>query len=150
MRVIESNRLLNDMKCKLLSGFLALVLPVVAVAQTSAFYVNDSFINCPPQIPPQVDATNFVNNNYFSINFTNLFSVQPYRMANVLNYTNNGSMVGNYGFQFDTGPSGAGARRMANSFKNAGTITVGSTFNTNTFLGSSSTHSSRSLRRPSC
>lgn len=107
-----------------------MAMPLVAGA-ASDFYVNDSFINCPPQIPPQVDATNFVNNNYFSINFTNLFSAQPYRMANVLNYTNNGYMVGNYGFQFDTGPSGAGTRRMANSFKNAGTITVGSSLNTN-------------------
>ena len=134
MRLIESNRLLNDMKCKLLSGFLAVTMPFVAVA-ASDFYVNDSFINCPPQIPPQVDATNFVNNNYFSINFTNLLSVQPYRMANTLNYTNNGYMVGNYGFQFDTGPSGSGTRRMANNFKNAGTITVASASNTNTFFG---------------
>jgi hypothetical protein len=131
---MKTTRFLKDMKCKFLVSILAVVLPVVAVAQTSAFYVNDSFVNCPPQIPPQVDATNFVNNNFFSINFTNLFSAQPYRMASVLNYTNNAYMYGNYGFQFDTGPSGAGTRRMANSFRNAGNISVGSIGNTNTFF----------------
>ena len=121
------------MKFKLLTGFLALALPFAGSA-ASDFFVNDSVINCPPQIPPQVDATNFVNNNFFSINFTNLLSVQTFKTASTLNFTNTGYMFGNYGFQFDTGPSGAGVRRMANNFKNEGTISVGSFGNTNTFF----------------
>jgi len=48
---------------------LLLTLAAGPLQAASDFYVNNSVVLCPPEIPPQVDATNFVNNNYFSINF---------------------------------------------------------------------------------
>jgi hypothetical protein len=122
------------MKFRLFSVCLALALPLAAPA-ASEFYVNDAVVNCPPQIPPQVDAVNFVNNNFFSINFTNgLINPPLYKTANTVNFTNTGYMFANYGFQFDTGPSGAGARKMAANFVNLGTITAGSISNANLFF----------------
>ncbi|MCL4788249.1 MAG: hypothetical protein KJ070_15895 [Verrucomicrobia bacterium] len=124
------------MKCQLLCGGLAAVLAAPALAATADFYVNDAVVVCPPQVAPQVDATNFVNKNFFSVNFTNLvFNTQLYRTANTLNFTNVSVMIANNGFQFDTGPSGAGQRRMAANFDNTGgTITAGSVDNTNVFF----------------
>jgi hypothetical protein len=122
------------MKRKILSGLLGAALATAAHAQTATFYVNDGSVNCPPEIPPQIDALNFVNNNFFSINFTNLATLtQLYETANTLNFTNRGTMIGNNGFRFDTAPTESGLRRMANSFYNPGTITVGSINNTNAF-----------------
>ena len=84
------------MKYKFLSGCLAMALGGTASSQTADFYVNDGVVNCPPQIPPQVDATNFVNNNFFSINFTSFTeNSQQYQTAKTLNFTNNGLMIGN-------------------------------------------------------
>lgn len=126
----------NDMKCQILCGGLAAVLAAPALGATADFYVNDAVVICPPQVAPQVDATNFVNKNFFSVNFTNLvFNTQLYRTANTLNFTNVSVMIANNGFQFDTGPSGAGQRRMAANFDNTGgTITAGSVDNTNVFF----------------
>jgi len=124
------------MKFKFLVSCLALLLGLpMATHAASDFYINDGILLCPPQVPPNIDATNFVNNNFFSINYTNFFQNQPFRMASVLNFTNNGLMAGNLGFQFDTGPVGTGTRRMAANFKNAGTISSGSVGNTNSFAG---------------
>src|SRR5437762_2353012 len=121
------------MKYKFFSGFLALAVPALVEAAADS-YINDGVIICPPQIPPQVDATNFVNNNYFSINFTSLvFNAQLYKTANTLNFTNRGAMVVNNGFQFDTGPSSTGQRRMAANFDNTGIISASSSANTNPF-----------------
>jgi hypothetical protein len=123
------------MKYKFLSGCLALALGGTASSQTADFYVNDGVVNCPPQVPPQIDATNFVNNNFFSINFTSFTeNGQNYQTANTRNFTNNGLMIGNSGYQFDTGPTGAGQRRMAANFVNRGLISVGSGANPNAFF----------------
>ena len=123
------------MKCKFPLGCLLLSLASANVHATSDFYVNDGVVLCPPQIPPQVDATNFVNNNFFNINFTN-FVQQQYQTAGTWNYTNNGVMIANGGFRFDTAPTGSGTRRMAASFVNNGTISAGSAVNnTNLFAG---------------
>ena len=57
----------------------------------------------PPEIPAQVE-TNFVNNNYFSINFTN-DSFCQYGTSNTQNFTNTGIMVVNSVCRsFDTVP----------------------------------------------
>jgi len=122
------------MKCKFLAVCLAMGAAWARVDAASSFYVNDSVVLCPPQLPPQVDATNFVNNNYFSINFTNLvLTPQLYQTANTRNFTNTGVMIGNTGFRFDTSPSGSGTRSMAANFVNRGSISSGSAANTNTF-----------------
>ncbi|MCU0782832.1 MAG: hypothetical protein MUF81_02050, partial [Verrucomicrobia bacterium] len=129
------------MKYKFLSVLFGLALAraafyaVPASGQPATFYVNDAVVNCPPDVPPQIDAVNFVNHSFFSINFTNSgFYTQLYDTANTLNFTNVGTMIGNNGFQFDTAPSGTGLRRMAASFYNPGTISAGSVVNTNNFF----------------
>src|ERR1043165_5534108 len=101
---MDAYRFLNDMKCKFLPGCLAVLFGASALCPATEFYVNDSVVNCPPEIPPVVDATNFVNNNYFSINFTNtVFNNTPvYETANTLNFTNVAQMIGNYAFRFET------------------------------------------------
>jgi len=132
--VAEANRQQKVMKCKFLCGGLAVALAVPAAGATADFFQNDALIICPPQVPPQVDATNFVNHNFFSINFTSLtFNAQTYRTANTLNFTNTGLIVGNSGFEFNTGPVATGQRRMAANFRNSGTISAGSALNTNVF-----------------
>lgn len=131
------------MKQKFLIVFAALAALAGRAPAASDFYVNDSTVVCPPQIPPQVDATNFVNNSYFSINFTNfvflpsgLFTVQPdyYATADTRNFTNNGMMIANGGFLFDSSPSGNGSRSMAANYVNRGSVLCGSALNTNTFF----------------
>lgn len=130
-----SHTIVKAMKCRIFSVCLALAMPLTAAA-VSEFYVNDGVVNCPPQIPPQVNAVNFVNNNFFSINFTNFLINPPlYKTANTLNFTNLGYMFANYGFQFDHGPTGAGTRKMAENFVNSGLITAGSISNVNLFAG---------------
>lgn len=132
MRVSQTNGPVKNMKCKFLLSCLMLSVGVARVNATSDFYVNDGLVLCPPQLPPQVDATNFVNNNIFTINFTNLALVpQLYETASTRNFTNTGVMVGNSGFRFDTAPVGAGTHSMASSFHNSGTISAGSAANTN-------------------
>lgn len=127
------------MKCKFLVACLLVGLLFPRAEAATDFYVNDGVVVAPPDIPPQVDATNFVNNNYFSINFTNLFFPQLYETDNTLNFTNNGIMIANTGFRFNwfgkTNISGMKGRRMAANFENTGTISSGSGGNTNAFFG---------------
>ncbi|MGB7768846.1 MAG: hypothetical protein WBN22_08340 [Verrucomicrobiia bacterium] len=65
--------------------------------------------------PPQVDATNFFNSGYWDISTINT----PYQTANTLNYTNEGTMVGGVGWEFDFGPLPVtGGRGWSSSFFN--------------------------------
>src|SRR5690242_20368229 len=73
------------------------------LSQPSPLYRNDGVVNVPPQIAPQVNASNFVNNGVFNINFTGAStfrngSLQLFVTANTRNYTNNGAMAANTGF----------------------------------------------------
>jgi hypothetical protein len=72
------------------------------------------------QIPPQIDALAFANYGNFNI-FTP--SLLPFDFQNTLYFTNRGSMVGDYGLQFDTAYS-EGSRKPALNFENqrGGTI----------------------------
>ena len=136
------NGVIKNMKCKILAGCLLLGLSPALMAVTSDFYVNDGVVICPPQIPPQVDATNFVNNNFLSINFTNTvilpngqFAVLPssFVTANTYNFTNTGVLYCNGGLTFDlfdTVPV-VDTHKMAANFVNSGTISCGSGANTN-------------------
>src|SRR5882672_9719173 len=96
--------------------FSLMLLPYLGWA-TDAFYINNGTV----MFPPQIDATNFINNGSFDI-----FTVLPFDTSNTQNFTNNGTMFGSVGFRFDTAPSTSGTRRMAASFRNrlAGTITA--------------------------
>jgi hypothetical protein len=121
------------MKWPLLCGLLVLVSARVALAAGSA-YVNNGIVNYTGKqgSPPVIDDTNFVNNSQFIINFT---AVQPtptffYETSDTLNYTNNGLMMGNTGFQFDDSSTSTGLRTMSASFNNPGTVSCGSATNT--------------------
>jgi hypothetical protein len=130
------------LKWPLVCGLLAVVLARPAPA-ADALYQNDAIVNYPLTVanPPVIDATNFVNNGTFVMNFTavSLTLVQPfYETFDTLNYTNgdNGLMLANTGFQFDNQTAGTGARTMSASFYNSGTISCGSATNTgDVFLG---------------
>ena len=84
-------------------------------------YENDAIVvvTCPPQI----FATNFVNNSVFTLN---LSTPTFFETWDTLNYTNNGSMATDYGFRFDTQSSSTYARSMAGNFYNPGTISCAS------------------------
>src|SRR5262249_6363786 len=71
--------------------------------------------------PPQIDATNFINNGSF-----NLSTLFPFDTSNTQNFTNNGTMFGSVGFRFDNAPATSGVRVPAANFRNrvVGTITA--------------------------
>ena len=119
-------------RCFLLSLLVA-ALASVARGQPALFYVNDAVVQAPPEIPPQVDAINFVNNTFFSVTFTNLdfdpdtltFNAVLFQPVDTLNFTNLSYMSVNPGINFLTIPSQTGQERMAANFYNSGTIYVG-------------------------
>lgn len=78
-----------------------------ALAQQGTFF-NKGTYEIPPQ--PLVDATNFVNANggtFIATNGINELSLlaQPFTTSDTLNYTNQGTMVGSPGFDFEYFPS---------------------------------------------
>src|ERR1043166_3135982 len=110
---------------------LSLELTHLLVAQPATYYVNDGIVQCPPDTIPQVDAVNFVNNNFFSVN-PPVASPRPYYTAHTLNFTNRGTMDGNLGFDLSTFvPEAMPAEQfqMASSVHNIGTITIGTSTN---------------------
>jgi hypothetical protein len=121
------------MKQKLLCGLMALVLGPAALGQTPASYENFGLVQCPPEIPPTIDASNFVNHAQFFINFTaenNPFfpvSTPPFETTSTLNYTNDfGAVMScNTGFRMETYPLPSGPRKRASTLYNNGTIDCG-------------------------
>ena len=120
------------MKWPLLCGLLVLAAARVAPAANSVYSnPNNGIVDYPVNVnsPPVIDATNFVNNGTFIINFTTL-SVQPfYETSDTLNYTNTGLMMANTGFQFDNSSSVTGLRTASANFFNPGTVSCGSATN---------------------
>jgi len=127
------------MKRRFLLALLAVAVASPLRGAPALFYVNDAVVQAPPEIPPQVDAINFVNRNFFSITFTNLdfdpatfsYNATLFQTADTLNFTNIGYMAVNPGINFLTvpSPSQPGQERMAANFYNPGTIHVGSDTN---------------------
>lgn len=125
----------NFMKWPLLCGLLALLPGLQEILAADAVYQNDGVVNYPlyQSSPPDIDATNFINNNTFVINFTAVSypAYSVYETSDTANYTNNGLMVANTGFQFDNRfsiPSITNRIWSAN-FYNQGTISCGSVDN---------------------
>ena len=130
------------MKQKLLYGLLALALAPAAFSQPSASYENFGLVQCPPDIPPTIDASNFVNHSQFLINFTN-FSLQtlpvtanPFATSDTLNYTNDfGAVMScNTGFLLDTYSTRFGTSQRASSLFNNGTIDCGTLGTSNVII----------------
>ena len=140
--------MMNEIKClvnggarlvnwPLLCGLLCLSLARVAPAADS-LYESDYPVSytIPPDYPPNIHATNFVNDaNSFTVNFDTygitFDTIQNYMFEpwNTVNYTNNGSMITDTGFRFDTQVTnsfGDSVYLMAGNFYNPGTITCAS------------------------
>ncbi len=71
------------------------------LAGTSPIYINNSPLQVPPDIPPQIDATAFLNQSLFSVNTGE--GTVPYQTRNTLFFTNraSGVMSGVPGFRFE-------------------------------------------------
>ena len=116
------------MKRLLLWGLLSAVVAPVALATTN--YINSGTVSImsPPQVAPQIDASNFVNTGTFYITNTYANGVQPtapYQSWNTRNWTNFNRMAGDSGFRFDYFDSAGGTNAWSETFQNAssGTLT---------------------------
>jgi glucuronoarabinoxylan endo-1,4-beta-xylanase len=97
-------------KTLFLSLCFGLMLFPFAVRGTDAIYIS------PAQVysPPNVDATAFYNGGMWDIGT----SPYPFQTQNTLYYTNNGTMTGSVGWEFDFGPLPNGGRGWSASFVN--------------------------------
>ena len=140
--------MMNEIKClvngstrlvnwPLLCGLLCLALARVAPAADSLYEIDYPVsYTVPPDLLPNIHATNFVNDaNSFTVNFATygitFDTIQNYMFEpwDTLNYTNNGSMITDTGFRFDTQVTnflGDSVYLMAGNFYNPGTITCAS------------------------
>ena len=99
-------------------------------------------VQCPPEIPPTINASNFVNHTEFIINFTNgalqgLPILSPsYETSDTVNYTNDfGALLScNTGFRLDTVSVQSGLRQRAGTVYNNGTIDCGTLGSSNTII----------------
>jgi len=117
-----------------LSGFSAMSL----LAATTPIYINNSPLFAPPALPPQIDATAFVNRSTFDVSIADfgfIFivgdqafafgqNVAPYKMMNTRFVTNapGAIMNGSPGFQFDFFSSSNNARLALDSWENRGAV----------------------------
>ena len=96
----------------LLAGLILAPLMALAADSTVTFTDPISGIN-----PPQVDARNFVNNTTWDIE-----TLHKYQTTDTLNYTNEDTMIGSVGWNFDCSfgsvPLAFGGRYMSGSFLN--------------------------------
>src|ERR1035437_3719843 len=130
------------MKQKLFYSLMALVLVPAALSQTPASYENWGLVQCPPDIPPTIDASNFINHAQFFVNFTNgniltlPVSTPPYENSSTLNYTNDfGAVMScNTGFRMETYSLQSGQRQRASTLYNNGTIDCGTLGTSNVII----------------
>jgi hypothetical protein len=132
-----------------LCGLLVLALARAALAADPG-YTNNTYLSytVPPQNLPVIDATNFVNNNWFEVTFTSTKgglngNAETFETEDTVNYINIGTMVANSsyltngsslilsaspgcGFQFDDNPFNSSYHNMAGSFYNPGNIRANS------------------------
>jgi hypothetical protein len=117
------------MKRWLILACLIPALAPVALRAADNLWVNDAVITVPPEIAPQIDALNVVNNGTMTINFTNADYLPLFDTTSTLNFTNRftGYMQCNLGFRFDTAPVSSGLRQRSANFENDGFIVSGIT-----------------------
>src|SRR5882672_8620967 len=96
-----------SMKRLFIPGLVTLMLLPQFGRATDTFYINNGTVT----FPPQIDATNFINNGSFDFSLNP--TVYPFDTSNTENFTNNGTMFGSVGFRFDTAPASSGTRSMA-------------------------------------
>ncbi len=127
------------MKRLLITAFLALALGRVALAGPGPIFSNTGSIVAPGQQQiPQVDDIIFFNSGLFSIGLPagNYTTPNLYGFAEVLYYTNQGTMLCDTGFNFNNAPAGNGVVRAASSFlnSNTGSISAGSFISSNSII----------------
>src|SRR5258707_3844948 len=133
-----------NMKCKFLLGLFATAMAFSALGQgVDGFYENDALVQAPPDIIPNVDATNFVNRAHFILTFTNQIPFDPppqlpypFETQDTINYSNVGVsafLSCNTGFRFETFNPLVGQRQPAGSVFNDGIIHCGTIDTSNTF-----------------
>ena len=109
------------MKRLILTGLASLAMISVAPGRTDPSYVNNLvLVFNPPNAPPMIDATNFVNNVAFIDNTFNRLSVAPFETANTVYYTNFGVLGSLQGFRFDTFNTDTGLYSRAGTLHNGG------------------------------
>src|SRR5947209_3328289 len=93
-------RLTQLMKRKSIVALFSLLLALAGRAQPADTWVNWGVITAPPDIPPQIDALNFINSNSITLFFTN-FTISPelFDTSDTLNFTNVGTMSSTAGWQ---------------------------------------------------
>ena len=133
------------MKCKFISSLLALL---GAGSLSAQVYTNYGLVVAPPDIPPMIDARDFINGGHFLINMTNTdintvgllppILLPEYYTTRTVNYTNEAGalMAANTGFRFTTFDPDSPAQNKesrASSFFNEGAIHSG-TLDTSNYL----------------
>jgi hypothetical protein len=118
------------MKWPRLCALLGLLLARAALG-TDPLYQNDGFVDyegAQGTYPPAIDATSFVNNGTFTINWsviaesTASLNNYLYETWNTVNFTNSRLMDSNIGFVFDTQTYDVNPRQMAGTFYNPGEV----------------------------
>jgi hypothetical protein len=104
------------MKEKLVAGLFGLVLGLApaALGQPAQIWENWGDIQIPPPTS-EIDALTVINHKGATFNVTGTALFNTY---DTLNFTNQGLMFGNPGFDFETVPSSTGFAHMASSFVN--------------------------------
>ncbi|HZQ48359.1 MAG TPA: hypothetical protein VFC07_15185 [Verrucomicrobiae bacterium] len=132
------------MKRLLFTSLLTLALGRVALGGPGPIYKNTGSLIAPSQQPiPQVDDLVFWNTSgslfEIALPFGNFTTPVLYGFSDVLNYTNQGTMICNNGFNFNSAPSSNGVAHAAASFLNSnqGIVSVGSLISTNSTIVSS-------------
>ena len=116
------------MKRLLLLISLSLLGAPLAMATTD--YINYGVVSvvCPPGVPPQIDASNFVNYGTFQITNLNVDPLyyylppDPYETWNTRNYTNFNRILGDSGYKFDYFDSVGQTNGWSANFQNAGNV----------------------------
>jgi len=131
-----------------LCAFLMIALMPAARA-ADALYENDAVVNVniPTDLFQIPDATNFVNKNWFELNFVSTLGSETFEAEDTINYTNLGTMVTEgplsvpglqvkpgCGFIFDTYNTQSGLEYQAGSFYNAGSIRANSVIDLGTIV----------------
>lgn len=122
-----TNRMNRLLKWPLLCGWLSLISAPMAWATIPLYQNLSPEYYSPANPPPNLDVAAFDNESIFSINFDALnTSTEFYQTLNTVNYTNNGSMLIDTGFYFDTMTDNVMPDQIAGTFYNPGSIVCGS------------------------
>ena len=115
---------------RLLLWILLSVLATPLALATTTTYINNGVVSviCPPGVPPQIDASNFVNYGTFCITNLNVDPLYPYlpptpyETWNTRNYTNFNRILGDSGYHFDYFDSVGQTNGWSANFQNAGLV----------------------------